>query len=234
MVRKGRGSVLEVGVDIRRGHLVEKVEQRSDGVFIKGLSREAPFRLSVRYVVGADGARGVGRRAAAIDFHGHSARQTMMLGDVVLDAPPARPIVTIVNEAGGLLIVPLGDDVHHRLVVVDAPITEVAASEPVPLSGLAAAAARVAGTDFSPRDPIWLSRFTDETRLAEHYRSSRILIAGDAAHIHAPMGGQGMNVGIQDAMKPWLEAGERRAWHRARLDAGIHASGRRRRVLARQ
>jgi 2-polyprenyl-6-methoxyphenol hydroxylase-like FAD-dependent oxidoreductase len=59
---------------------------------------------------------------------------------------------------------------------------------------------RVAGADYRPRDPIWLSRFTDETRLAEQYRKGRILLAGDAAHIHSPMGGQGMNVGIQDAM----------------------------------
>jgi len=76
----------------------------------------------------------------------------------------------------------------------------VAPSEPVSLVELAATAARIAGTDFRLRDPIWLTRFTDETRLAEYYRKGRIILAGDAAHIHAPMGGQGLNVGIQDAM----------------------------------
>ena len=76
----------------------------------------------------------------------------------------------------------------------------MATSKPVSLAELALAATRVAGTDYRPCDPIWLSRFTDETGLAEHYRKGRILLAGDAAHIHAPMDGQGMNVGIQDAM----------------------------------
>jgi len=124
----------------------------------------------------------------------------MMLADVVLDSPPVLPMVTIVNEAGGMLVVQLGDGVHHRIVVVDVPTDPKKLSEPVSLSGLAAAATRVADMDFRPRDPIWLSRFSDETRLAEHYRKGRVLLAGDAAHIHSPMGGQGMNVGIQDAM----------------------------------
>jgi hypothetical protein len=99
-----------------------------------------------------------------------------------------------------MLAVQLGDGVHHRVVVVDVPTDANKLSEPVPLSCLAAAASRVADMDFRPRDPIWLSRFSDETRLAEHYRKGRILLSGDAAHIHSPMGGQGMNVGIQDAM----------------------------------
>jgi 2-polyprenyl-6-methoxyphenol hydroxylase-like FAD-dependent oxidoreductase len=99
-----------------------------------------------------------------------------------------------------MLAVQLGDGVHHRVVVVDVPTDANKLSEPVPLSSLAAAASRVADMDFRPRDPIWLSRFSDETRLAEHYRKGRILLSGDAAHIHSPMGGQGMNVGIQDAM----------------------------------
>ena len=189
---------LELGVDIRRGHFIEVAESRADGVVLEGRNGEASFRFSARYAIGADGARSLMRRAAGIDFAGHPAHHAFMLADVVLDAPPAQPLVTMVNEAGGLLIAPLGDGVHHR-VVVDAP-PAVAPSEPVSLAELAATAARVAGTNYRPRDPIWLSRFTDETRLAERYRKGRILLAGDAAHIHAPMGGQGLNVGIQDAM----------------------------------
>jgi 2-polyprenyl-6-methoxyphenol hydroxylase-like FAD-dependent oxidoreductase len=191
---------LELGVDIRRGYLVETIEQRMDGVIAKGRHGAVLFQLSAPYIVGADGARSMVRRAAAIDFPGHPPRHTMMLGDVVLDSPPVLPIVTIVNEAGSMIVVQLGDGVHHRIVVVDEPADANKLSEPVSLSGLAAAASRVAGMDFRPRDPIWLSRFSDETRLAEHYRKGRVLLAGDAAHIHSPMGGQGMNVGIQDAM----------------------------------
>ena len=191
---------LEIGVNVRRGHFVETVEQDANHVVISGRNREVPFRFSARYAVGADGARSKVRRAAPIDFIGHPARHMMMLGDVVLDAPPSSPMVTIVNEEGGLLVASLGDGLHHRIALMDAAAASVAPFEPLPLAELATAAARIAGTDFRPRDPIWLSRFTDETRLADHYRKGRMLLAGDAAHIHAPMGGQGMNVGIQDAM----------------------------------
>jgi 2-polyprenyl-6-methoxyphenol hydroxylase-like FAD-dependent oxidoreductase len=191
---------LELGVDIRRGCLVETLEQDAAGVVIEGRSGEAPFRISARYAVGADGGRSMVRRAAGIDFVGYPARHTMTLGDVVLDAPPERPVTTLVNEAGGLLVAPRGDGVHCRLVVIDASSLHTAISDPVSLTKLGASAARIFGRDLRPRDPVWLSHFTDETRLAEHYRNGRIFLAGDAAHINAPMGGQGMNVGIQDAM----------------------------------
>ena len=102
------------------------------------------------------------RGAAGIDFVGHPAQHAFMLAEVVLDAPPVQPLVTMVNETGALLVAP---------------------SEPVSLVELAATAARIAGTDFRPRDPIWLTRFTDETRLAKHYRKGRIILTGDAARI---------------------------------------------------
>ena len=189
---------LELGVQIRRGHVVETAEPRADGILLEGRNGGTPFRFAARYAVGADGARSILRRAAGVDFAGHPAQHGFMLAEVVLDAPPERPVVAIVNEAGALLVAPRGDGTHHR-IVVDAPVA-VPLSEPVSIVEVAAAAARIAGTDFRPRDPIWLTRFTDETRLAEHYRSGRIFLVGDAAHIHAPMGGQGLNVGIQDAM----------------------------------
>jgi 2-polyprenyl-6-methoxyphenol hydroxylase-like FAD-dependent oxidoreductase len=191
---------LELGVDIRRGYLVEAVEQHAAGVVIEGRSAEAPFRLSASYAVGADGARSMVRRAAGIDFAGYPARHTMTLADVVLDAPPERPVATLVNEAGGLVLGPCGDGVHYRIGLIDAASPHGALSEPVSLTEFTACAARIFGRDLRPRDPVWLSRFTDETRLAQHYRKGRIFLAGDAAHINAPMGGQGMNVGLQDAM----------------------------------
>jgi 2-polyprenyl-6-methoxyphenol hydroxylase-like FAD-dependent oxidoreductase len=95
---------LEIGVNVRRGHFVERVEQDANNVVISGRNGETPFRFSARYVVGADGARSKVRRAASIDFVGHPARHTMMLG--LLDAPPSSPMVTIVNEEGGLLVAP--------------------------------------------------------------------------------------------------------------------------------
>lgn len=191
---------LELGVDIRRGHSVEKVWQADDGVIIRGQNGETPFAFNARYAVGADGARSLVRNAVDIEFVGHPPRHTMTLADVVLDAPPERPVLTLVNEAGGLVLAPRGDGVHHRIGVIDASSSTTTPSEPVSLAEIAASAARIFGRDLRPRDPVWISRFTDESRLAERYRKGRVFLAGDAAHINPPMGGQGMNVGIQDAM----------------------------------
>lgn len=190
----------ELGVDIRRGHTVEKVEQGTDGVSIRGRNGETPFSFAARYTVGADGARSLVRQAVDIDFVGHPPRHTMTLADVVLDAPPEKPVLTLVNAAGGLVLAPRGDGVHHRIGVIDASSSTIAPSEPVSLAEIAASAARIFGRDLRPRDPVWISRFTDESRLAEFYQKGRVFLAGDAAHINPPMGGQGMNVGIQDAM----------------------------------
>jgi 2-polyprenyl-6-methoxyphenol hydroxylase-like FAD-dependent oxidoreductase len=191
---------LELGVDIRRGHVVERVEQNIDSIIIRGRRGETPFSFAAHYAVGADGARSLVRQALAIEFVGHPARHTMTLADVVLDALPEGPVLTLVNEAGGLVLAPRGDGVHHRIGVIDASSRHLAPSDPVSLAEVAASAARIFGRDLRPRDAVWISRFTDETRLAECYRKGRIFLAGDAAHINPPMGGQGMNVGIQDAM----------------------------------
>lgn len=194
------GRALELGVDIRRGFSVETVEQHADDVVVAGQNGETSFRFAARYVVGADGARSGVRRALGIDFVGHAARHTMTLADVVLDAPPERPVLTVVNENGGLVVTPRGDGIHHRVGVIDASSSRVSVSEPASLDEVASSVARIFGRDLRPRDPVWISRFTDESRLARHYRKSRVFLAGDAAHINPPMGGQGMNVGIQDAM----------------------------------
>jgi 2-polyprenyl-6-methoxyphenol hydroxylase-like FAD-dependent oxidoreductase len=186
----------ELGVDIRRGVVVTEVEDRGEEVRV--LTETGEF--TARYVVGADGARSIVREQAGIAYEGPAARNTMILGDVVLSSPPSKPVVSIANEHGLVMIAPLGDGKHHRIVLVDPRRTHVEKTEPVTLEELSEPAALITGEDFGPRDPVWLSRFADETRLAAAYRKGRILLAGDAAHIHAPMGGQGMNVGLQDAM----------------------------------
>ena len=191
---------LELGVDIRRGHLVEQVEQNAESVIVRGRNGETLFGFAAHYAAGADGARSMVRQALAIDFVGHPARHAMTLADVALDAPPEKPVLTLVNEAGGLVLAPRGDGVHHRIGVIDASSPYLAPSAPVSLAEVAACAARIFGRDLRPRDPVWISRFTDKSRLAECYRKGRIFLAGDAAHINPPMGGQGMNVGIQDAI----------------------------------
>ncbi|RKG59404.1 monooxygenase [Corallococcus sp. AB011P] len=189
----------ELGVAIRRGHTVEALRQDSEGVDLEGSTDAGTFRIRASFVVGADGARSAVRRLSGIPFPGTDVTRTAMLGDVTLGAPPVQPALGISNERGGVMVVPMAPGVH-RIVVTD-PLREKAqVREPVTLEELRESTLRIAGSDFGMREPRWLSRFGNETRLAERYREGRVLLAGDAAHIHFPAGGQGLNVGLQDAM----------------------------------
>lgn len=190
---------LELGVRLHRGVLAEEVWQDEHQACVSGRMGDQRFEAVAQFVVGADGGRSLVRRQAGIDFIGHDASITSILGDVRLGAELPAPALMKVNAEGVLMVVPLGDGVHHRLIVIDARRCHTPMSEPVTLEELADGAARIAGTDYLPSRPQWLSRFSDETRHAATYRKGRILLAGDAAHIHMPAGGQGMNVGIQDA-----------------------------------
>ncbi len=190
---------LELGVEILRGAVAGTVVCGVDGVTVSGTS-ERPFELHGRYVVGADGARSLVRTQAGIEFEGHSGSGTWFMGDVVLASPPDAPLVSAFNEHGCVLIAPLGDGVHYRIVVNEADDHGRTRQDALTLEELCQATARVVGSDFGAHSPLWLSRFDNETRLAKSYRSGNIFLAGDAAHIHLPAGGQGMNVGIQDAM----------------------------------
>lgn len=191
---------LALGVVIRRDCMVDRAGQDGSEAWVECSHGGSPVRYTGRYLVGADGARSVIRSAADIEFLGVPATSTIMLGDVELELPAGRPVISEVSESGCLMIAPLGDGRHHRIVLFDPSRKHIPTTQPVDLAELLDGTRRVAGTDFQARNPIWLSRFADETRLASHYRRGRMLLAGDAAHIHAPMGGQGMNVGLQDAM----------------------------------
>ncbi|WP_035201349.1 FAD-dependent monooxygenase [Agrobacterium tumefaciens] len=190
---------LELGVEILRGAVADKVVSGHDGVIVSG-ANERPFELHGRYTVGADGARSLVRTQAGIEFEGHSGSGSWFLGDVVLESPPETPLLSAFNEHGCVLMAPLGDGIHYRIVVNEAEDRGRARQDSATLEELCQATVRVAGSDFGAHSPLWLSRFNNETRLAKTYRSGNIFLAGDAAHIHLPAGGQGMNVGIQDAM----------------------------------
>jgi 2-polyprenyl-6-methoxyphenol hydroxylase-like FAD-dependent oxidoreductase len=191
---------LELGVEILRGVEVRELRTSTEDVTLQAVREDQPLQMRARYVVGADGARSIVRQQAGIDFAGVPATRTLCLADVVLAHPPAQQVYAGCNAAGLMMVAPLGDGRHHRIVLMDAEHGGIPLAEPVTLEEIATSAQRIAGIDFGPRDAIWLSRFADETRLAAQYRQGRILLAGDAAHIHMPAGGQGMNVGMQDAM----------------------------------
>ncbi|WP_275558434.1 FAD-dependent monooxygenase [Streptomyces sp. 5-6(2022)] len=185
-----------LGGEIRWRHRALEVRQDADGAEVDVAGPDGTYTLRAAWVVGCDGAGSAVRTSAGIDFPGTRATATGVLGDVVLDAPPSVPSVD--NEHGGFLIVPLADG-HHRIAGSTRESLTIPADRPLTFDELRGAVRQVAGTDFGMRAPRWLSRFGNAARQAARYRDGRVLLAGDAAHMHMPMGGQGLNVGLQDA-----------------------------------
>ena len=186
------GWVEELGVPIRRGVEVTGLAQDDAGVEVQ-VAEGPPLRAA--YLVGADGGRSVVRRAAGIDFVGPDATRSHLIAEVeVTEEPPAG----IRRDATGVHGLGLMEDGRTTRVVV----TEhelVTEGEPT-LAELGEALRFVFGTDFGVHNPTWISRFTDAARQAAAYRVGRVLLAGDAAHTHHPAGGQGIGLGVQDAV----------------------------------
>ncbi|MEU0839798.1 FAD-dependent monooxygenase [Streptomyces sp. NPDC005962] len=210
-----------LGGEIRWEHRALAVRQDEGGAEVDVDGPDGRHTLRAGWVVGCDGAGSTVRTASGIGFPGTPATTTGFLGDVVLDEPPNVPSVT--NEHGGILIVPLGDG-HHRIAGSGRESATRPASESFTLDELRAAVRAIAGTDFGMRAPRWLSRFGNAARQAAHYREGRVLLAGDAAHMHMPMGGQGLNVGLQDAFNlGWKLAAQCRGSAPAGLLDSYHA-----------
>lgn len=177
------------------------VHQDDDAVTITLRGPDGTIARRADYVIGCDGASSVVRRLAGIPFDGSNGELVTVLGDVELDEPPAGWLMCDRRPAGTLTILPFGGLTGRswwRIMV-----TEYAAKplrEPVTFDRLRESTLRVADTDFGMRDPHWLSWFADAERQATRYRRGRVMLAGDAAHVHPPLGGQGMNLGIQDAV----------------------------------
>ncbi|GGM41740.1 FAD-dependent oxidoreductase [Longimycelium tulufanense] len=211
----------ELGAEIRRGCELVGLSQDEDGVTAELADGT---RLRSRYLVGCDGGRSTVRKLAGVGFPGEPTRVETLLGEMEV-AVPAETLAAVVAEvrktckrfgAG-----PSGDGVY-RVVV---PAEAVAADRTVPptLAEFKQQLRVFAGTDFGVHSPRWLSRFGDATRQAERYRTGRVLLAGDAAHIHPPLGGQGLNLGIQDAFNlGWKLAAEVAGWAPAGLLDSYH------------
>ncbi|KOV57735.1 FAD-dependent monooxygenase [Streptomyces sp. MMG1121] len=201
----------ELGADIRRGRSFLGLEQDEDGVTVTvatpGGERE---ELRALFVVGADGAHSAVRKAAGIDFPGTSGTQVMHLADVCGSGVRARPFGE--RLPGGLVQVFPGGDVD-RVIMTEYAASAENHNETPEYAEIAAAWLRVTGEDISGGTPLWVSSFTDATRQAAEYRRGRVLLAGDAAHIHLPVGGQGMSAGVQDAANlGWKLAATVRGW----------------------
>ncbi|WP_328609879.1 rifampin monooxygenase [Amycolatopsis sp. NBC_00345] len=202
---------VELGAEIRYSREVVGLTQDDDGVTAELADGT---QLRSRYLVGCDGGRSTVRKRLGVGFPGEPAKNEWLLGEVRIAVPEDEmmPVVMeIYKKRGGFGAIPLGDGVYRMVV----PAAGVAEDRTIPpsLDDLKQQMQEIAGTDFGINSPRWLSRFGDSTRLAEHYRVGRVLLAGDAAHIHPPMGGQGLNLGIQDAFNlGWKLAAEINGW----------------------
>jgi rifampicin monooxygenase len=211
----------ELGAEIRRD--CELVGLSQDG---HGVSAELAdgTRLQARYLVGCDGGRSLVRKLLGVGFPGESTKAETLLGDVEVTEQPATLAAVVAKTRRAYVrfgAIPLRDGVY-RIIVPAEGLAEGRATVPT-LEEFKQRLRTVAGTDFGAHSPRWLSRFGDATRQAERYRVGRVLLAGDAAHIHPPVGGQGLNLGIQDAFNlGWKLAAEVNSWAPAGLLDSYH------------
>jgi len=185
------GWVEDLGVPILRSREVVGFEQDDSGVEV---DVSDGTRLRAEYLVGCDGGRSIVRKTAGIEFAGLDPSTSWLIGEVEMDVEPQlgmRP------EGGGIGPVnPAERGGPFRVVLTE---RHLAHTDDPSMDELRGGLVAAYGTDFGVHSPTWISRFTDMTRQAVSYRQGRALLAGDAAHIHPPHGGQGLNTGVQDA-----------------------------------
>ncbi|MER7467576.1 FAD-dependent monooxygenase [Streptomyces sp. NPDC097981] len=214
-----------LGGDVHRPYEVTGVTQDADGVTLTTAGGET---LRAAHAVGADGMHSTVREAAGIGFAGSAYEESFVLADVAMDWAPGPQEVSLAFGAAGLTVVaplpggPAGPGTRYRVVatVADAPAEPDLAFVQGLLDERTPGQARV-------RTLAWSSRFRVHHRVADRYRAGRLLLAGDAAHVHSPAGGQGMNTGIQDghALGRALAAGDLDAYEAARRPVALHVVG---------
>jgi 2-polyprenyl-6-methoxyphenol hydroxylase-like FAD-dependent oxidoreductase len=197
------GWVDELEVPIHRGREVTGMAQDDNGVDVEASGGQS---LRAEYLVGCDGGRSVVRKAAGIEFPGWDPTTSSLIAEVEMAEEPDLGIRRDERGVHALGRVEYeirdGEVVYANRGPVGVMVTEehVGSTTEPTLRDLSEALIAVYGTDYGIHHPIFISRFTDMTRQAAAYRDRRVLLAGDAAHIHAPDGGQGLNTGVQDAM----------------------------------
>jgi 2-polyprenyl-6-methoxyphenol hydroxylase-like FAD-dependent oxidoreductase len=186
------GWVEELAVPITREREVTGFSQDDTGVDVE-LSDGQTLRAD--YLVGCDGGRSLIRRAAGIEFPGWDPSLSNLIAEVELAEEPEWGLRR--DARGPQVLARTEDSGQVRVLVTEEHVGP--AGEPT-LHDLSEALTTVYGTDYGVHSPTSISRFTDVTRQAASYRAGRVLLAGDAAHVHYPAGGQGLNIGVQDAV----------------------------------
>lgn len=186
------GWLRELGLETDYGCEVSGIAQEDAGVDIT-LSDGRSLRA--QYLVGCDGGRSLVRRLAGIDFPGWEATVSSLIAEV--EVSEKTPVAVRQDATGVHGLHVMGDGRTVRIVTTE---REVGPPTDPTLDDLKGALVRVFGTDFGAHNPTWISRFTNATRQAAAYRAGRVLLAGDAAHVHSPAGGQGLTLGFQDAV----------------------------------
>jgi rifampicin monooxygenase len=204
-----------LGVEVRRGVEVVDVSQHDDAVTV-ALSYGPALRAC--FVVGCDGGRSTVRRRLGVAFPGEAATAEWLMGEMEVTTPAdelTARVAEVRERHRWFGVGPMSG--AYRVVVPAAGVAEDRTVPPT-LEEVRARLRAVAGTDFGVHSPRWLSRFSNATRLAETYRVGRVFLAGDAAHVHPPIGGQGLNLGLQDAFNlGWKIAAQANGWAPADL-----------------
>jgi len=203
---------LSLGVPVLREHTVTGARQDDADVMVPVETPAGPAAFRALYVVGCEGGSSPIRKSAGIELLGSSATLHCIMGDVEVSEPPDVPTLTVNGDTGALFMVRLGSGLF-RVGPFDPVSMPDARTDTPTLAELRACVARVAGTDFGMHSARWLTRYGNATLQASQYRSGRLLLAGDSAHLFFPLGGQGLNLGLQDATNlAWKLAATVRGW----------------------